>query len=140
MQAQTTDMRKALRSTEQQLKDINEQIHYTGQYLANKSLYKDYLQSRNKKRFRQEPQSELTLYETARKILKERSGSQKLPSMKILKEEKAKLSALKDSQYEAYENLRNYQKELKTVCSNVDTILGKDRSKLTEMEHDHSIS
>ena len=60
--------------------------------------------------------------------------------MKILKEEKAKLSALKDSQYEAYENLRNYQKELKTVCSNVDTILGKDRSKLTEMEHDHSIS
>lgn len=140
VQAQTTDMRKALRSTEQQLKDINEQIHYTGQYLANKSLYKDYLQSRNKKRFRQEHQSELTLYETARKILKERSGSQKLPSMKILKEEKAKLSALKDSQYEAYENLRNYQKELKTVCSNVDTILGKDRSKLTEMEHDHSIS
>lgn len=118
-QMQTTEMRKALRSTEQKLKEVNEQIHYTGQYLANKSVYGQFLKSKNKKQFRQEHQSEITLYETARRILKERSEGGKLPSMKFLKAEKEKLTTLKDSQYEAYQNLRNYQNELKTVCSNV---------------------
>ena len=52
-QAQTADMRKALRSTEKELREINEQIHYTGQYLANKSVYRQFLNSKNKKKFRQ---------------------------------------------------------------------------------------
>lgn len=50
--SQTTDMRKALRSTEGKLKQVNEQIHYTGQYLANKSVYRQFVNSRNKKKFR----------------------------------------------------------------------------------------
>lgn len=37
---QTANMRKALRSTEDKLRQVNEQIHYTGQYLANKSIYR----------------------------------------------------------------------------------------------------
>src|SRR5699024_9438655 len=89
-QAQTADMRKALRSTEKELREINEQIHYTGQYLANKSVYRQFLNSKNKKKFRQEHQTEITLYETARKVLKERSEDGKLPSMKLLKAEKEK--------------------------------------------------
>lgn len=137
-QSQTAEMRKALRSTEQKLKDVNEQIHYTGQYLANKSVYSQFLKSKNKKLFRQEHQSEITLYETARKILQERSDSKKLPSMKILKAEKEKLTALKNSQYDAYQNLRGYEKELKTVCANVDMILGKDHSRQVEKSRDIS--
>ena len=121
---QTAEMRKALRSTEQRLKEVNEQIHYTGQYLSNKSIYSQYLKSRNKKYFRQEHQTEIALYETARKFLKERSGTDRLPSIKTLKAEKEKLTQLKDNQYAAYQNLREYQKEMKTVCSNVDMILG----------------
>lgn len=50
-QSHTADMRKALRSTEQKLKEVNEQIHYTGQYLANKSIYGEFLKSKNKKSF-----------------------------------------------------------------------------------------
>ena len=37
--AQSTDARNTLKSTENTLKNVNEQIHYTGQYLANKSIY-----------------------------------------------------------------------------------------------------
>lgn len=51
-QSQTAEMRKALRSTEQKLKEVNEQIHYTGQYLANKFVYNQFLKSKNKKLFR----------------------------------------------------------------------------------------
>mgnify|MGYP000588661256 CR=1 FL=1 len=41
-------MRKALRSTEDKLRQVNEQIHYTGQYLANKSIYRQFINSTNK--------------------------------------------------------------------------------------------
>lgn len=131
---QTADMRKALRSTEEKLKQVNEQIHYTGQYLANKSIYRQFVNSTNKIKFRQEHQTEITLYETARKILKEYSTDGKLPSMKLLKVKKGNLTALKKSQYEAYQNLRKYEKELHTVQTNIDTFLGKDRSRQSEPE------
>ena len=139
-QSQAADMRKTLHSTEQKLKEVNEQIHYTGQYLANKSIYSQFLKSKNKKQFRQEHQTEITLYETARKILKEQSDAGKLPSMKSLKAEKEKLTALKDSQYKAYQNLRGYEKELKTVCANVDVILGNGHSRQHEPEKSQDIS
>ena len=130
-QTQTTEMRKTLRSTEKKLREVNEQIHYTGQYLANKSVYREFLTCKNKKKFRLEHQTEITLYETARKILKEHSEDGKLPSMKLLKVEKEKLVARKSNQYEAYRNLREYEKELHIVQTNIDTFLGKDRSRQT---------
>lgn len=133
-QTQTTEMRKTLRSTEKKLREVNEQIHYTGQYLANKSMYREFLNCKNKKKFRLEHQAEITLYETARKILKEHSADGKLPSMKLLKAEKAKLAARKSSQYEAYRKLREYEKELHIVQTNIDTFLGKDRSRQTAQE------
>ena len=131
---QTADMRKSLRSTEGKLKQVNEQIHYTGQYLANKSVYRQFVNSRNRKKFRQEHQAELALYEAARKFLKAQSGDGKLPSMKLLKAEKEKLVALKNSQQEAYHNLRDYEKELNTVRTNVETFLGRDHSRKTVQE------
>ena len=62
---------------------------------------------RRQKRFRQDHSAEITLYETARKILKERAGGKKLPSMKMLKAEKEKLSAQKNSQYKTYRELKD---------------------------------
>ena len=139
-QAQTTEMRKTLRSTEKKLREVNEQIHYTGQYLANKSVYREFLTCKNKKKFRLEHQTEITLYETARKILKEHSEDGKLPSMKLLKAEKEKLAARKSNQYEAYRNLREYEKELHIVQTNIDTFLGKDRSRQTAQERESTRS
>ncbi len=136
-QAQTADMRKTLRSTEKRIREVNEQIHYTGQYLTNKSVYRQFLNSRNKKKFRQEHQTEITLYETARKILKEHSKDGKLPSMKLLKAEKEKLTTLKNSQYEAYRHLREHEKELHTVQTNIDTFLGKDHPRQPEPEKEN---
>ena len=52
----------------------------------------------------------------------------------LLKVEKGNLTALKNSQYEAYQNLRKYEKELHTVQTNIDTFLGKDRSQQSELE------
>ena len=132
--SQTADMRKALRSTKGKLRQLNKQIHYTGQYLANKSIYRQFVNSKNKKKFRQKHQAELTLYETARKFLKEQSADGKLPSMKLLKEEKNNLIAQKDSLKEAYHQLREYEKELNTVHTNIETFLGRNRSRQKTQE------
>lgn len=61
--------RKELKSIEGKLNTTNEQIHYTGQYLANKSVYQQFCKSKNKGQFRKEHSAEITLYETARKFL-----------------------------------------------------------------------
>ena len=64
------------------------------------------------------------MYETARKELKELSGGEKLPSLKMLREEKAKLIGKKNSLYEDYSTARAKYREIQTVVSNVDMLLG----------------
>ena len=122
---QTSAARKSLKDTEQQLKDVNEQIHFTGQYLAYKIVYANYRKSRNKDKFYEEHRAELSLYDTALRTLKEKSAGNKLPSMKALYAEKDRLIELQDSQGEDFSNRRDYERELRTVSANIDMILGK---------------
>lgn len=132
--------RKELKSIEGRLKTTNEQIHYTGQYLANKSVYQQFYKSKNKGQFRKEHSAEITLYETARKFLKEHSADGKLPSMKLLKSEKEQLLQKKQQAQKNYHYYRDYKKELDTVCSNVDMILGQPHSRQTEKQKSADIS
>ena len=83
--------RKDLKSAEDKLRKVNEQIHYTGQYLANKSVYQQFCKAKNKGQFRKEHTTEIALYEAARKFLKSQSADCRLPSMKLLKVEKENL-------------------------------------------------
>ena len=122
---QASASRKSLKNTEQQLKDVNEQIHFTGQYLAYKSVYADYRKSRNKDKFYEEHRAELSLYDTALRTLKEKSARNKIPSMKALYAEKDRLIELRDTQRENFSNHRDYERELHTVSANIDIILGK---------------
>ena len=122
---QTSAARKFLKDTEQQLKDVNEQIHFTGQYLAYKNVYVNYRKSRNKDKFYEEHRAELSLYDTALRTLKEKSARNKIPSMKALYAEKDRLIELRDTQRENFSNHRDYERELHTVSANIDIILGK---------------
>ncbi len=112
---------------------MNQQIHYTGQYLSNKPVFAKMLKSRNKKKFLQEHQTELELYEAAVMFLKEENPDGRIPSMKSFKSEKGHLTIQRAAQYETYKYFREYRKELRTVCSNVDSILGQPH--LLEAEH-----
>ena len=51
------------------LKRLNEQIHYLGQYLSTKATYKEFLQANNKKIYRSEHQDEIAKYEEAYEML-----------------------------------------------------------------------
>lgn len=135
-----SDSRKDLKSVEDKLRKANEQIHYTGQYLANKSVYQQFCKAKNKGQFRQEHSAEITLYETARKFLKEQSADSRLPSIKLLKSEKAQLLQEKKKIQKTYHYYRNYQKELNTVCANVDKILGQPYARQPEKQKSKDIS
>ena len=136
---QTNAARKSLKNTEQQLKDVNEQIHFTGQYLAYKNVYADYRKSRNKDKFYEEHRAELSLYDTALRTLKEKSAGNKLPSMKALYAEKDQLIELQDSQREDFSNRRDYERELRTVSANIDMILGKSHEQEQQIEKEQNL-
>ena len=136
---QTNAARKSLKNTEQQLKDVNEQIHFTGQYLTYKNVYADYRKSRNKDKFYEEHRAELSLYDTALRTLKEKSAGNKLPSMKALYAEKDRLIELRDTQRENFSNRRDYERELRTVSSNIDMILGKSHEQEQQIENEKDL-
>ena len=136
---QTSASRKSLKDTEQKLKDVNEQIHFTGQYLAYKNVYTDYRKSRNKDKFYEEHRAELSLYDTALRTLKEKSARNKIPSMKALYAEKDRLIELRDMQREDFSNRRNYEREFRTVSANIDMILGKSYEQEQQIEKEQNL-
>lgn len=123
------DKRVALKTTEDRLKTVNLLIKNSGQYLANKQVYGEYLTAKNKKKFREEHETELLLYEAARKELKQLTNGEKVPSMKQLRSEKEELIKRTNQEYEDYSFSRAKLRELQTIHTNVNTILGKEQSK-----------
>ena len=138
-ESQTSFARKKMKDTEQQLKSVNEQIHFTGQYLAYKDLYAQYRKSRNRNKFYEEHKAELSLYETALRILKEKSNGQKLPSMKSLYAEKDRLTELREVQRSDFFSHRDQERELRTVDANIDMILGKKPAQEHHIEKEQDL-
>ena len=139
IKALETSSRTELRDIQKRLREVNEQIHFTGQYLANKSAHAQFLKAKDKESFRQEHSFELLLYEDAVRFLKEKSGDGKLPSMKLLKAEKEKLLEQQKNAQEKYRYYRDYQKELYTVRSNIDNILGQTHSRQAQKQKEQEI-
>lgn len=122
------EKRVLLKSTEDRLKTVNLLIKNSGQYLAHKQIYSEYLKAKNKKKFREEHESEIMLYESARKELKQLTNGEKVPSLKQLRSEKEELTCKKNQEYEDYSFSRAKLRELQTIHSNVNSILGQKQS------------
>lgn len=130
LEKQTTDIQVKMEEAQEQLSDLtskmktlNSQIYFTGQYFASKSVYAEFLKSRNKKKFRQEHSSEIRSYEEARDWLKAFYPDGKMLSMKTLKSQKSELQESIDAQKSVVKQFRDYHKELEIAGANVDAIL-----------------
>lgn len=128
-----SEARKTLRSTEDCINELNEQIRFVGMYYSNKSVKAEFLKSTNKAKFRKEHFSELESYETGVKYIKDHFGGM-VPSLKELKADRDQHLQMKAAQTKTYQYFKEYQKELSIVCANVDSILGKDRSRVQSKE------
>ena len=127
-QSDFDEKRISLKNTEYRLKTVNLLIKNSGQYLAHKKVYGEYLKSKNKKKFREEHESEILLYESARKELKQLTNGNKIPSLKQLRSEKEELTRKKNQEYEDYSFSRAKLRELQIIQSNVNNILGQEHS------------
>lgn len=134
LKGQTSSSLKELKDTEARLRQVNEQIHYTGQYLANKSVYAQLQKSKNKAQFRDEHSAKIALYETALKFLKGKSDGGKIPTLQTLKAEKEKLLEEKRERQEKYYSFREQKKELDTVCTNIHVALGRANERPTHKQ------
>lgn len=129
-----SDARNTAKSTDADLKMLNEKIHYLGQYLSTKATYKEFLQAGNKKMYRSAHQDEIARYEEAVQFLKRNSTDSTIPTMKDLRAEKEKLLSARTAQYESYTYFKDYYHELQTACRNVDMILETEHTQ----QHSHT--
>ena len=116
------EAQQTFHNTEDRIRTLNEQIHYVGQYKSNKAVKAEFLKAKNKTRFREQHGDELDLYETAVKYIKENLNAS-VPSLKELKQERDQLLQRKEAQRGTCKYFQEYEKELWTVCTNVDAIL-----------------
>ena len=119
--------RAVMKETESELKSVNRQLRLLGQYYNTKKTYREYVKGGKQKAYLSDRQSEIELYEAAIKELRDICGGDKLPSVQILKERKAELTALKQKQYDAYMELRVQWMELSKLAKNCDSMLGQDK-------------
>lgn len=106
-----------------ELKTLNSQIHFTGQYQANKRVYAAFIKSSNKKKFRNEHAAEIAAYEEARAWLKDFYPNGKMISLNSLKEKKTDLQEQLNTFQKQVQSLKNYCKDLEIADANVDEIL-----------------
>lgn len=120
-----------------ELKAVNEQIHFIGQYQKHKRIYSAFLKSNNKKNFRQEHSAEINAYEKARKWIAGHLADEQFNSLAVLKERKTQLQERIQKEKKLIHSQKEYFRDLKTADSNVSEILyknDKQKQKSTEPE------
>ena len=112
-----------LRSTKEELRQINERIHYTGQFLATRDTFRQILNAHNKGKYRNEHAAEINCYQKARNILRSYTPEGKFPSLKSLQARKAELLELQKTQSMELDNMRKNERTISIAAQNVHYIL-----------------
>ena len=148
-----SDLKNTLLASKQELKEmqtqvaqhrsnlriLNDQIRYTGQYYANKEVYSQFSKAKYKGKYRKEHAKEIQKYEEARDWLRSFYQDGKMTSLKTLTLQKEKLQQQIASEEEAISSLKEKLKDLDTADQNVDAILQMQipepvRSKIKDLE------
>ena len=124
-------VKTGIQTSDDRIRDINEQIHYAGQLYVNRNIVvtkrKEAIQSGiGIRQFRQDVQKEQQLWDEARQYFADRGSP--VPHLSDLKAERDRLIKLKSAQQKAYNNFKSARRELDTISLNVDAILNYDRT------------
>ena len=112
-----------LQSTKEELRQVNERIHYTGQFLATRDTFHQMLIAHNKGKFRNEHAAEIDRYQKSRDILRSYTPVGKFPSLKSLQARKTELLKLQKAQSVELENMRKNERTISIAAQNVHYIL-----------------
>lgn len=95
-------------------------------YAKTREVFAAYKASGYSKKYLAEHEADILLHRTAKKAFNE-LGLKKLPTVKSLQEEYARLLSEKKAAYADYRRARDEMRELLTIQSNVDRILGNEQ-------------
>lgn len=105
-------------------------------YAKTREVFDGYKASKYSKKYLAEHEAEILLHRAAKKTFND-MGIQKLPTVKSLQSEYAKLLAEKKAAYADYRQARDEMRELLTHRANVDKILGtEEREAEKQKEHE----
>ena len=105
-------------------------------YAKTRETYVAYRKAGYSRKFREEHEQEILLHQAAKNAFDE-MGVKKLPKVKDLQAEYAKLLEEKKKTYAEYRHSREEMRELLTAKANVDRLLKMDEEQKKEQEKDH---
>ena len=105
-------------------------------YAKTREVYVAYRKAGYSKKFREEHEEEILLHQAAKNAFDE-MGVKKLPKVKELQTEYAKLLEEKKKTYAEYRRSREEMRELLTAKANVDRVLKMEVEQDVEKEKDH---
>ena len=123
-----------IQKSDNRIRDLNEQIHYTGQLYANRRTVetkrREAIQSGiSMQQFTQGITEDQQLWDEARQYFTDRGIS--IPHLSDLKAERDRVIKLRSAQQKAYNNFKDLSRQLDIFSANVETIMSYDLS------HDH---
>ena len=117
------EIKSKIKSVEGKMVDVSALRTHIFNYSKTKKVYDMYRQSGWDKQFYEEHREQITLHYAAKEAF-EKQKMKKLPTVKMLNEEFAKLASEKKSLYAEYRDTKKKNRELLIAEKNVATILG----------------
>ena len=114
---------KELKVVEARLREVQPLIKNISNYQRLKPVYDAFQKAKDKPGFKAKHEAELVIFEAARSTLLAMQGDEKLPSLKALQAEQAKLFEEQERLYAERNRLKKEAKQIETIKSNVDTFL-----------------
>ena len=105
-------------------------------YAKTRDIYVAYRKAGYSKKFREEHEAEILLHQAAKNAFDD-MGVKKLPKVKELQAEYARLLEEKKKTYSEYRRSREEMRELLAAKANVDRLLSMEAEHDTEREKDH---
>lgn len=132
-----TELSKSIKDAEKRLAEIAVLRTHIINYAKTRELYVAYRKAGYSRKFFEEHREEIMLHQAAKKAFSE-LNLEKLPRVKELNEEYAKVLAEKRAVYSEYRQAKKEMQEFLIAQKNVETILGEERKEQNEKNRETS--
>ena len=122
------ELAKQIRTIEERMDEISVLRGHILTYIKTRDVYAAYRKAGYSKKFYTEHESDILRHKAAKKAFDE-LGLQKLPTIKRLQDEYARLLEEKKKALPEYRKARDEMRELLTVKANVEKVLGFEKHK-----------
>ena len=134
--AHHNELSAQIKAAEKRMAEIAVLRTHIVNYAKTREVYVEYRKAGYSKKFREEHEEEILLHQAAKNAFDE-MGVKKLPKVKELQTEYAKLLEEKKKTYAEYRRSREEMRELLTAKANVDRVLKMEVEQDVEKEKDH---